>query len=141
MLAGIAAHGAQAVFDIRATDAWIRWLPAALPEAGYLTLTNTGSAPQVLVGASSEEYADISLHRTRVGQGMSVMEPVESIRLAPAAEVNFAAAGYHFMLLRPAHPPRPGERILITLRFAGGHSLTVPFSVRASALSPGDNAP
>jgi copper(I)-binding protein len=133
ILTGIASHGAQPAFDIRIADAWIRWLPADLPGAGYLTLTNAGSVEQVLVGANSPDYGEISLHRTRATQGMNEMVRVDSIKLAPSVPVNFAQAGYHFMLMRPRHPPRPGEQISITLRFSRGQSITVPFEVRAGS--------
>ena len=106
ILTGIAAHGAPAAFDIRATDAWIRWLPAGLPGAGYLTLTNAGG-----------------------------MLPIDSIILAPNVSVDFAQAGYHFMLMQPRHPLRPGERVSITLWFSSGQSITVPFAVRGANAS------
>lgn len=135
----IAAHGERPAFDIRVTDAWIRWLPAGVPGAGYLTLTNAGSEEQVLVGASSPDYAEVTLHQARTSQGINAMVPIESIKMAPAVSVNFAQAGYHFMLMRPRHPPRPGESVSMTLRFAGGRSITVPFAVRAAHTGGGDN--
>jgi copper(I)-binding protein len=135
ILAGVASHGAQPAFDIRVTDAWIRWLPADLPGAGYVTLTNAGTVEQVLVGASSPDYAEISLHQTRRAQGMNDMVPIDSIKLAPNVSVNFAEAGYHFMLMQPRHPPRPGERVSIILRFSSGQSITAPFAVRGANAS------
>ena len=135
ILTGIAAHGAPAAFDIRATDAWIRWLPAGLPGAGYLTLTNAGTVEQVLVGASSPDFAEISLHQTRRAQGVSGMLPIDSIILAPNVSVDFAQAGYHFMLMQPRHPLRPGERVSITLRFSSGQTIIVPFAVRGANAS------
>jgi periplasmic copper chaperone A len=49
--------------------------------------------------------------------------------------VDFAQAGYHFMLMQPRHPLRPGERVSITLRFSSGQSITVPFAVRGANAS------
>ena len=132
IFAGMTAHCAPAAFDIRATDAWIRWLPAGLPGAGYLTLTNAGTVEQVLVGASSPDYANVSLHQTRRAQDMNGMVPIESITLAPNVSVNFAEAGYHFMLMQPRRPLRPGDRVSITLRFSSGQSVTVPLAVRGA---------
>src|SRR6202022_4443122 len=61
--------------DIKVTDAWIRWLPANLPGAGYMTLTNTGNATYTLVGAKSADYGEVSFHQTRNHDGMNEMTP------------------------------------------------------------------
>jgi periplasmic copper chaperone A len=121
---------AQSAFDLQVTDAWIRWLPANLPGAGYMTLTNRGSTAQLLIGASSSDYEEITLHQTRKIGGMNGMAPIDGIKLAPKASVNFEREGYHLMLSQPHRSIRAGERIAITLRFSSGQSITVPFAVR-----------
>jgi copper(I)-binding protein len=128
-LARIGALGAEP-FAVRAADAWIRWLPGNLPSAGYITLTNQGTVSQVLVGASSADYGDVTLHRTRTTQGMSAMAPVPSITLGPGASVDFAERGYHFMLMQPHRSIRAGEQVAVTLHFSNGQSITVSFEVR-----------
>jgi copper(I)-binding protein len=117
--------------DIRVTEAWIRWLPANLPGAGYATLTNTGSTVQVLVGVSSPDYADISIHVTHDDNGMTEMRPIDSIILKPHTSVRFAEGGYHFMLMQPKRSLHPGDRVLVTLRFTEGPAITIPFEIRA----------
>jgi periplasmic copper chaperone A len=121
------------VTDVRVTDAWIRWLPAGLPGAGYMTLTNTGRAPWLLTGATSPAYARIEFHRTESAHGMSAMTPVEHVTLEPHATVVFGEGGYHLMLMQPTHPVQPGERVPVLLRFDGGRTLEVPFAVRGAA--------
>lgn len=121
----------RAKADIEVTDAWIRWLPANLPGAGYATLTNTGSAVHVLVGASSPDYGDVSIHLTRVNNGMTEMRPIDSIILKPHTSVRFAEGGHHFMLMQPKRSLHPGDQVLVTLRFTEGLSITIPFEVRA----------
>jgi copper(I)-binding protein len=121
---------AQSAFDLHVTDAWIRWLPASLPGAGYMTVTNRGSMEQLLIGASSSDYEEITLHQTRTTGGMSGMAPIAGIKLAPQASVNFEREGYHLMLSQPHRSIRVGEKIAITLRFSSGQSITVPFAVR-----------
>ena len=117
--------------DIQVKDAWIRWLPANRPGAGYMTLTNVGSTGQVLVGASSPDYGDVSIHLTHDNNGMTEMRPVDSIILKPHTSVRFAAGGYHFMLTQPKRALHPGDRVLVTLRFTEGLTITIPFDVRA----------
>ena len=127
----VAFRGAQASSDIQVTDAWIRWLPAKLPSAGYMTLTNMSSVTQVLVSASSPDYGSITMHHTRKSQEMSEMMLVESIEVMPKMSVRFAQGGYHLMLMHPLHDLHPGDRVPITLRFADGRSILVSFAIRA----------
>src|SRR5271169_4361505 len=50
--------------DLTIEDAWIRWLPANLPAAGYVRIRNAGAAPATLIGAASPAYTRVSLHRS-----------------------------------------------------------------------------
>jgi copper(I)-binding protein len=117
--------------EIQVKEAWIRWLPANVPGGGYMTLVNRGAAPRVLIGASSADYGEVSIHQTRSRNGMSEMTPVASVELKPLVPVRFAQGGYHLMLMQPKRSLKPGDRVLITLRFERGSSTEVPFEVRA----------
>jgi copper(I)-binding protein len=130
-LLGTAARSDQPVMDVQVTEAWIRWLPANLPAGGYMTVTNRGAATRQLLGASSLDYEEASVHQTRSNHGMNEMVPVDSVELKPQVPVHFAEGGYHLMLMRPKRPIHPGDRVVITLRFAQGRSIDVPFEVRA----------
>jgi len=128
---GEPAGDVQVENDIQVKDAWIRWLPANVPGGGYMTLINVGSAPRVLIGASSPDYGEVSIHRTRIREGVSEMAQVESVELKPLIPVRFAEGGFHLMLMQPKRSLKPGGRALITLRFAQGPPVEVPFEVRA----------
>jgi copper(I)-binding protein len=131
LLGGAAAHAGEPTPDIQVKEAWIRWLPANVPGGGYMTLINTGAAARLLIGASSPDYGEVSIHRSRIRNGMNEMAPVESIVLKPLIPVRFAEGGYHLMLMQPKRPLEPGDRVLITLRFARGPPVAAPFEVRA----------
>jgi periplasmic copper chaperone A len=130
LLPGTAAPAPAPLVDVQVKEAWIRWLPANLPAAGYMTLVNGGAKPQVLIGAASPDYAELGFHQTRSNNGMTEMVQVRSITLQPYIPVRFAEGGYHLMLMRPTRPIHPGDVVTITLRFADGRSIAVPFSVR-----------
>jgi copper(I)-binding protein len=115
---------------VRIDGAWIRWLPAGLPAGGYMSLTNVGDTAVNLVAASSPAYAEVSLHRSVESGGTVAMRPVVKITLEPHSRVDFAAAGYHFMLMQPIKPLQPGDHVPVALRFADGSTLTVQFEVR-----------
>jgi copper(I)-binding protein len=131
LLGGTVARPGEPSLDIQVKEAWIRWLPANVPGGGYMTLVNTGSAARVLIGASSPDYGEVGIHQTRIREGLNEMTPVESVELRPHIPVRFAEGGYHLMLMQPRRSLRPGDRVLITLLFAVGPSIEVPFEVRA----------
>ena len=118
---------------VQVISAWIRWLPAGLPAAGYLTLTNTGAKPIELESAASPSYGDVSIHRS-IKQGTTEeMVPVKEITLEPHRTLAFESTGYHFMLTKPAPSADTSATIPITLRFADGSSMTVTFAVRKNS--------
>jgi hypothetical protein len=127
-----AARGAENA-AVQITDAWVRWLPGKLPAGGYLTLVNSGDRPSSLIAASSPDYAEVSLHRSRNVGGTARMMPVQDITVAAHSTLAFAAHGYHLMLAHPSKPLQPGDRVPVTLQFAGGSSVTVLFELRPPA--------
>jgi hypothetical protein len=118
--------------SIQAKDAWIRWLPANVPSGGYMTLINTGTVPRVLVGAASPDFGAIGFHESVTKNGVSDMVAVGSLTLRPQSSLRFSPGGYHIMLMQPKRALHPGDRVLITLHFADGYSLEVPFEVRTA---------
>ena len=127
------AQAAEVAPVVEAAEAWVRWLPADLPAAGYVTLTNKGPTTLELVGASSPDYAEVSMHQTVESHGMSEMRPVPSLVLKPQATVRFAEGGYHLMLMRAKRQLRPGDRVEIVFRFSDGRTMPVPFEVRSGS--------
>jgi hypothetical protein len=124
------AYPADLATSIVVSDAWIRWLPANLPAAGYVTLRNIGDRPVTLIGASSPEYGAVMFHESRNQKGIDQMVALPSVRIAPHSQLSFAPAGYHIMLMQPTKAINPGDRVSLTLRFADGQSLQIRFAVR-----------
>jgi periplasmic copper chaperone A len=123
---------AKAAPALRIDAAWIRWLPAGVPLAGYLTLTNLGDTPLTLIGASSSEFRDVSIHRSVESAGRVEMSPVERLTIGAHSRLEFAATGYHLMLMQPTGPIESQDRVTIILHFTDGASLAVPFEVRGA---------
>jgi periplasmic copper chaperone A len=125
---------------VQVTDAWIRWLPANLPNGGYMILTNTSTAPSVLVSAASPDFGQVSFHQSLTKDGVSDMVAVNSVTVAPHSSVRFSPGGYHLMLMQPQRALHPGDRVVINLQFADGHSLQVAFEVRAAGTGEPDHS-
>jgi copper(I)-binding protein len=145
LLAGLllasAAHAADAD-HVRASHAWIRVLPGALPAGAYVTLENDSDRPVELRGASSTVYAEVMLHQSSTAGGVSRMSMVDALVVPAHGKAELAPAGYHLMLMQPNAPVQPGDQVTLTLRFADGSTLASDFIARpANALDAGDAMP
>jgi periplasmic copper chaperone A len=127
----VTAAAATPAATITVSDAWVRWLPSNLPAGGYVTLKNTGTHAQVLTGATSPDFAEVSLHQSVERDGVSQMQPVSQVEIAPGAVLSLTGGGYHLMLEQPTRPLKPGDEVSITLHFAGGSSTAARFEVRS----------
>jgi copper(I)-binding protein len=117
--------------QVKAAHAWIRMLPGSLPAGGYVTLQNPSASAATLVGAHSDAYAMVMLHRSTVDKGgNSSMRGVDRLDIPVHGQVALAPAGYHLMLQQAAHPQQVGNTVDIILDFADGSHLHVPFLVR-----------
>lgn len=134
----VPAFAAGSAPAVQAKEAWIRWLPAKLPAAGYVSLSNTGDKPVVLNGAASADYASTALHETRNKGSVSEMVQVGKITIPAHGTLAFQPGGYHLMLTKAKKPIKPGDTVPVTLLFEGGNKLMVNFEVRnADASSSG----
>lgn len=124
---------------LRVEHAWIRWLPANLPSAGYATLVNDGDQTLRLASASSPDYDSVMLHRSRLADGDSTMEMVRQLDIPAHGSVKLAPGGYHLMLSHARRAIKPGDKVPLALHFADGRVLQVDFPVLpANASGPAD---
>lgn len=116
--------------DLNVSDAWIRVLPGGAPAGGYFILHNGARKPVVLVSARSVAFGHVMMHKTAEEGGLSRMLPVERVEVPAGGKAAFAPGGFHLMLMQPNRKVAVGDRIKITLGFAGGQKLTTEFQVR-----------
>ncbi|HTW83288.1 MAG TPA: copper chaperone PCu(A)C [Candidatus Sulfotelmatobacter sp.] len=127
---------------ITVVGAWSR--PAVDTGVVYATIRNTGSRPVALVGASTPRASSVELHESTTMssgamkmQGMTMpamgMHPVSRIVIPAHGSVTLKPGGYHLMLLGLRGTLAAGQRIPLTLRFAGAPpvSTLVPVETRA----------
>ena len=107
--------------ELQTSNSWIKNLPPAVPvRAGYMTLTNTGSAAVRVQSVHSEVFANIEIHQTVEKDGMMSMEPVPQLIIEANSSVQFAPGGLHLMMMQPATPTKPGDIIPIIIVFDDG---------------------
>ncbi|NWH07505.1 MAG: copper chaperone PCu(A)C [Alphaproteobacteria bacterium] len=120
VLAGAIAAGAHEykLGAIEIDHPWTR--PTATGQqvgAGFMTLKNTGTEADRLIGAESAASEKVELHE-HIHEGDVVkMRPVEAIALAPQAAVKLEPGGYHLMLIGLKAPISEGAMIPVTLIF------------------------
>jgi copper(I)-binding protein len=133
-------YAATPDLGLQVKEAWIRWLPANVPSGAYMTLSNTGAVPRVLVSAASPDFGEVSFHETHINNGVSEMSAVNSLTVKPRASLRFSPGGLHMMLMQPKRSLHPGDQVPITLHFADGQSLDVLFEVRAAGAHSASHA-
>ena len=85
--------------------------------AMYFTVTNNGSAHDVLLGVATEAARVAEIHRTEVADGTIKIVPIAMLRIPAGTRVELAPGGYHVMLTQIDWTLEPGDRFDVTLRF------------------------
>ena len=130
----LVARGRHAA-TLHLAEPWTRPTPPAAPAgAGYLTITNTGSEPDRLLGGTSPAVREVQIHQMKLMDGIMRMRPVAGGLVIPAGgSVRLAPGGYHIMLIGPKRPFVAGATVPATLRFARAGTVKVAFAVRTTA--------
>jgi copper(I)-binding protein len=126
------------VGTLELTDMWTRATPPGAPTAaGYLTVTNTGSAPDRLIAVSTPLAARGEVHQMAVTDGVMTMTPVEGIDIPPGETVTLAPGGLHLMFVGMSESLTAGGVMPVTLTFeVGGAIETYLHVVGIGAFAP-----
>ena len=120
---------------------WSRATPkGAVIGAGYLKITNKGTAPDRLLGGSSEAAKSFELHVMSMENGVMKMRPVEGgIEIKPGETVEFKPESYHVMLVGLKEPLVQGHRVKATLDFEKAGKVAVEFVVESIGARQGND--
>lgn len=125
-----APRGAASVGNIKITDAYIPQPASPDVATAYFTVTDTGSASDVLLSATSEPASQASLmQESETGANAGTMTDIAGGLSIPAdGAVELGPGGYHLMLTNPASKLTEGETVVLDLRFkkAGTVTLKIP---------------
>jgi hypothetical protein len=110
---------------------WARATPhGASVGAGYFTLTNTGTTPDRLIGATAAAADHVELHEMKMVDGVMRMRPVkDGIALAPGQTVEFKSNAFHLMMVDLKQPMQQGQRVKGTLTFEKAGTVDIEFAV------------
>ena len=112
---------------------WSRATPkGATIGVGYLKITNTGTAPDRLIGGSSDVSSRFELHSMTMDNGVMKMRPVAGgIEIKPGATVELKPEGTHAMFVGLKEPLVQGRRVKAALEFEKAGKVEVEFVVEA----------
>jgi copper(I)-binding protein len=142
--------------SIKVTEPWARSSSAmAAAGAAYMTIQNTGTAADALIGASSPAAKTVEVHETVAMEsaapsggmggsespmpaasagtgGMMGMQPVARLEIPAGGTVELKPGSYHIMLIDLTQDLKPGDKIEITLKFEQAGDVKVTAEVRES---------
>lgn len=112
-------------------DGWIRLTPVKMPMmAGFGRIENHCPKPVTITGVSSPAFGDVSLHETRIVNGVSRMRELTELRIAPDGAAVLKPGGMHLMLMQPTASLKEGSRVVVEFALKDGGVLRGELEVR-----------
>lgn len=99
-------------------------MPGMQMTAGYLTLRNNSGDEITIDRVTSPQFGRVEMHETVIEDGVSRMQALPEVVLAPGAAVEFKPGGKHLMLMRPGD-----DLTTVTLAFHSGAAVLLTVSV------------
>ena len=132
---------ARADSPISIAHPWLRATPKSAPVVGgYATITNHGTAPDILVSASIPVAPEGQIHAMTMTNGVMEMHRLtEGLAIAPGATVTLEPGGNHMMFQKPTAQVKEGDRMQGSLTFKNAGTIPVTFAVggMAAKAAPG----
>lgn len=128
------------VGSIHISQPWARATPkGASTGAGYMTITNKGTAPDRVSCVSSDASAQCQIYSMTLENGVMKMRPVEGgLEIKPGETVTLMPSGFHVMFVDLKQPLQQGQTIKATLKFDKAGTVDVEYPVAAiGAPAPG----
>ena len=119
------------VGSLKIDHPWARATPkGASVGGGYMKITNSGTAPDRLVGGSTDISGSFEVHEMKMEGGVMKMRPVAGgLEIKPGQTVTLDPSGYHVMLVDLKKQLMQGERFKATLEFAKAGKVNVDFAI------------
>lgn len=122
---------AQTIGKLSIEAAWARATPAgAKVGAGYLTIRNTGTEADALVGVRADFAVRSEIHDMTITDGvMRMRELTDGLPIPPGGSVELKPGGLHVMFLDLKSGLKAGETVKVKLKFKSGAEGEAEFSV------------
>lgn len=123
----------SAAGSIRIEQPWARATPGgARVGSGYLRITNTGKAPDRLIGGSMVAAGRFEVHETRLeGDVMRMRHLDNGLEIKPGETVELKPGSLHVMFMDLKSGLKQGERLKGTLVFEKAGTIEIEYKVEA----------
>jgi len=117
--------------NLKISAPWARATPkGASVGGGYMAITNTGNAPDRLIGGTTTVAGRFDVHEMKMEGGVMKMRPVSGgLEIKPGQTVQLEPSGYHLMLVGLTQQLKEGDHFKATLEFAKAGKVDVDFTV------------
>ncbi|MDE3028208.1 MAG: copper chaperone PCu(A)C [Paracoccaceae bacterium] len=107
-------------------------LPHAPVGGGFLTIKNTGSTADRLIGASSAVAGHVEVHEMKmVGDVMKMSQLRDGLPIPAGATVTLRPGGFHLMFMDLKQPLVQGKTVTVTLTFEHAGKVEMPLMIGA----------
>ena len=122
---------------------WSRAVPkGATVAAGYVTIKNTGTEPDRLVGGSTPVAGKFEVHEMSMDKGIMKMRPVAGgVEIKPGETLELKPQSFHIMMMGLKQPIEKGKPFKGSLVFEKAGAVDVDFAVEAVGATPAAAAP
>jgi hypothetical protein len=118
---------------------WSKVAPPVAPVlGGYVTIVNTGTEPDRLLGGTSVIAERVEIHESKTENGVAKMRPLkDGLVIGPGETVKLEPGGSaHIMFVKPSKRPAAGEKFAGTLVFEKAGAVDIEFAVQAMGEQP-----
>ncbi len=125
--------------NLKISSPWARATPkGASVGGGYMTITNTGTAVDHLVGGSTDIARGFEVHEMKMEGGVMKMRPVAGgIEIKPGQSVTLDPSGYHVMFVGLKDQLKQGDHFKATLQFDKAGKVDVDFAIEGIGAKTG----
>jgi copper(I)-binding protein len=117
---------------------WSRATPkGASVASGYLKITNTGTAPDRLIGGSVDSARKFEIHQMTMEGGVAKMRQLPNgLEIKPGDTVELKPGSFHLMFVGIKQPFEQGKPVKGTLEFEKAGKVEVEYDVQPVGGSP-----
>lgn len=137
MLASPALAADYTVGSLKISTPWARATPkGAQVGGGFMTITNTGTAPDRLIGGATGISSSFEVHEMSMdGSVMKMRMLKDGLEIKPGETVTLRPGGYHVMFVGLKDQLKQGDAFKTTLEFAKAGKVEVEFKIEGIAAS------
>jgi periplasmic copper chaperone A len=141
-LAGALSAAAAHEFKLGALEIGHPWARPTLPGqstgGAYLSVHNSGSTPDRLLGGSTPAALRVEVHEMRMDGDVMRMREMAALDLPAGKRVALAPGGLHLMLTGLKAPLKVGDKLPLKLRFEKAGEIEVMLHVESKPAAAAD---